>query len=208
MCADTYSTLGSAYNLGNFRVWPFLKPMKLHHLSLAAGKLFEGHVKELGALAQLQRHEIRFRGGLGLDLQAGHLASLRSTPVLTDEVHRDGHDPWAQLRAAPEVVSRAVKTEKSLLNDLFGQLVVAKMTSSEAKKDGRVPFEQESKRSIVPIDVCIHQLFVGPFGLGCATRHVLRRGRGPRGASCRLSRAASPTSNPRTGGCPRGSRAG
>ena len=141
MCANTHSTLGSTHNLGNFRVWPFLKPMKLHHFSLAAGKLFEGHVKELGALAQLQRHEIGFRGGLRLDLQAGHLASLRSTPVLANEVHRDGHDPWSELGAPSEVVSRAVKPEESLLDDLFGQLVVAKVASSEAKKDGRVSFE-------------------------------------------------------------------
>jgi len=84
MCANPYGALGSTNNLGNFRVWSFLKPMKLHHFSLAGGELLEGHVKELGALAQLQGHEIGFRGGLRLDLQAGHLAPLRSTPVLTN----------------------------------------------------------------------------------------------------------------------------
>lgn len=51
MCANTYGSLGSAYNLGNFRVWTLLKPMKLHHFTLARGQLLESHVKELGALS-------------------------------------------------------------------------------------------------------------------------------------------------------------
>ncbi len=181
MCADTYRTLGSAYNLGYFRVWTLLKPMELDHFTLTRRQLLEGHVKELGALAELQGHEIRLGSGLRVDLQTGHLASLRPTPVLTDEVHRDGHDPWAQPRAASEVVPRAMKPEERLLDDFFGQLVVAKVASGEAKKDGRVSLEQEPKRSLVPIDVGVHQLFVRSFGFGSATRHALRRGRGPKG---------------------------
>ncbi len=37
MCADTYSTLGSTHNSGHFGVWALLKPMQLHHFTLAAG---------------------------------------------------------------------------------------------------------------------------------------------------------------------------
>ena len=97
MGTDTHGSLGSAHNLRYFRVWTLLKPMQLDDFALARGELIEGTVKKLRALAELQRHEIGLGGSLGLDLQAGHLAPLRPTPVLTNEVHRDGHDPWAKL---------------------------------------------------------------------------------------------------------------
>ena len=61
MCANTHSTLRSAYNFGYFRVWALLKPMQLDHLALARGQLLQSDVKERGALAELDRHEICLR---------------------------------------------------------------------------------------------------------------------------------------------------
>ena len=68
MGADTHGTLGSAHNLGYFRVWTLLKPMQLDDFALARRELVEGNVKKLRALAELQRHEIGLGGRLGLDL--------------------------------------------------------------------------------------------------------------------------------------------
>jgi hypothetical protein len=164
MRADTHGALRSPYNFSYLRVWALLKPVKLYHLALARRKLLQGDVEELRALAELQGHEIRLRCGLRVDLEGGHLAPFRPAPVLADEVHRDRHDPWSQLRAAPEIVPRAVKPEKRLLHDFFSQLVVAKVPPREAEEDRRVPLEQEPEGRIVAIDVGPHQFFVGGLG--------------------------------------------
>jgi len=141
MCANTYSTLGSPYNLGYLGVWALLKPVELHHLALARRKLFQGNVQQLRTLAQLEGHEIGLWRSPSVDLEGGHLAALRSPPVLSNEVHGDRHDPRAQLRATTEIVSCAVKPEKRLLHDLFGELVIAKVSPRESKKDRPVAFE-------------------------------------------------------------------
>ncbi len=69
MCANAHSPLRSPNNLGHLRVWALLKPMELHHLPLARRELLQGNMEELGALAELQGHEIRFRCGPGVHLE-------------------------------------------------------------------------------------------------------------------------------------------
>jgi hypothetical protein len=103
--------------------------MELHDLPLAGGELLEGHMKQLGALTELDGHVIRLGCRLRIDLEGGHLAAFRAPPVLADEVHRDRHDPGAQLRALPEIVSRAVKPEERLLDDFLCEFVIAKVAS-------------------------------------------------------------------------------
>jgi hypothetical protein len=164
MRANTHGTLRSPYNFSYLRVWALLKPMKLHYLALARWELLQRHMEELGTLAELDRHEVRLRCRPGVDLEAGHFATLLSSPMLPHEVHCDGHHPWAELRATPEVVPRAVKPEKRLLDDLFGEPVVTKVPPSEPEEDWPVPLEQQPKSRVIAIDVGLHQFFVGGRG--------------------------------------------
>lgn len=185
MCADTHSTLGSPNNFGYLRVRTLLKPVELYDLTLARWKPLEGYMEELGTLAELDGHEVGLGRGACVDLEGGHLAALRSPPVLSNEVHGDRHDPGTELRATPEVVTGAVEPEEGLLHDLFCELVVAKVAPREPEEDRPVAFEQRAERRLVAVDVGVHQLFIGGRGAWGTSRHTARSDRGRRGPSFR-----------------------
>ena len=69
--------------------------MQLDHLSLAHWELFESPVEESRSLSKLNRQEIRLRRRLSVDLEIGLLPALGSSPVFSDEIHRDRHYPRA-----------------------------------------------------------------------------------------------------------------
>jgi hypothetical protein len=106
--------------------------MELDHRALALRKPFEGPMEQGGPLSKLDGHEVGLGRSLRVDLEVRQLSTLLSAPMLADQVHRNRHHPWAELRAPAEVVASAVETEKRLLHDLLRELVVPQLSAREA----------------------------------------------------------------------------
>ena len=160
--------LGDLFDIAAF-VMPQHEGDALHFGEFVQGR-FE-HGRDLAAVRQALGRGLRGRnllqpvGGFVVGARGclPLLAAIAGTNQIKRTVRADAVKPGAESGPAIESVKLFVRAQESFLDEVFGVLLIASHTESEAENGRAMPLYQDTKGMLIAFARLVGSGFVGPF---------------------------------------------